>query len=311
MLRRAGPGDHRAIWAGMTEAATRDEADIAAIARGKHIVDVLIEERARKLIQSPFWPLYRSFLYPLLKEPQAKRMADVIVDMPGREAMDHVSSILKLHVTTSGLENVPAKGRVIIACVHPTGIADGVAMFDALRQKRPDMIFFANRDAIRVAPRLADLIIPVEWVMEKRTRQRSRETLIEAKRAFAEERCVVIFPSGRLAFMNEEKKLVEREWMTSTAIFARKHDCPVIPTHLRARNSWLYYWFWRLNTELRDITLFNELLNKRGKPFHFTFGAPIPPEALDGDPVEMTKALREHASHGVPLGKPWVPPQAG
>ena len=60
----------------------------------------------------------------------------------------------------------------------------------------------------------------------------------------------------------------------------------------------------------KGITLFNELLNKRGKPFHFTFGAPIPPEMFDGDPVETTNALREHASYGVPAGKPWVRPEA-
>ena len=291
----------------MDGARLRDQTDIEALARGKHIVDLLIEERARTLIKSPFWPLYRSFLYPLLKEPQAKRMTDIIADMPGREAMAHVSSILKLAVTTAGFEHVPATGRIIIASVHPTGIADGVAMYDALSARRADAVFFANRDAIRVAPGLGDLIIPVEWVLEKRTRQRSRETLIEAKAAFMQERCVVIFPSGRLAFMDENKQLVEREWMTSVAIFARKYDCAVIPTHLKARNSWLYYWFWRLNTELRDITLFNELLNKRGKPYHFTFGAPIAPEALDGDPVAVTKALREHAAYGVPAGRAWAP----
>ncbi len=291
----------------MRGAGPRDQADLEAIARGKHIVDLLIEERAKKLVRSRFWPLYRAFLYPLLKEPQAKRMVDVIADMTGREAMAFVSSILRLDVTATGLENIPEKGRVIIASVHPTGIADGVAMFDALRARRPDAVFFANRDAIRVAPGLCDLVIPVEWVIEKRTRQRSRETLIDAKKAFFEERCVVIFPSGRLAFMDENKKLVEREWMTSVAIFARKYQCAVIPTHLRARNSWLYYWFWRLNTELRDITLFNELLNKRGKPFHFTFGAPIAASALDGDPAAVTMALQDHAAYDVPAGRGWVP----
>ncbi len=294
----------------MSGARLRDQADIDALVRGKHIIDLLIEERARTLIRSPLWPLYRSFLYPLLKEPQAKRMADIVADMPGREAMAFVSSILKLAVTTSGFEHVPAKGRIIIASVHPTGIADGVAMYDALSERRADTVFFANRDAIRVAPGLSDLIIPVEWVMEKRTRQRSRETLTDAKKAFTDERCVVIFPSGRLACMDKNKKLVEREWMTSVTIFARKYDCAVIPTHLRARNSWLYYWFWRLNAELRDITLFNELLNKRGKPYHFTFGAPIAPEALDGDPVAVTKALREHAAYEVPAGRDFVPSAA-
>lgn len=285
----------------------RDASDVEAMARGKHIVDILIEERAKTLIKSPFWPLYRSVLYPLLKEPLAKRMADAIADKTGAGAMAHVSSMLALDAQATGLENIPAAGRVMIASVHPTGIADGVAMYDVLSRVRRDVVFFANRDAIRVSPGFADLLIPVEWVIEKRTRQRSRETLIETKKAFTDERCVVLFPSGRLAMMGEDKNLVEREWMTSVAIFARKYDCAVVPAHIAARNSWLYYWFWKVNTELRDITLFNELLNKKGKRFDIRFGPAIPATALDGDPVEVTKALREHASQDVPAGRPWIP----
>lgn len=289
----------------MSEAA-RDASDIEAMARGKHIVDILIEERAKKLIQSPLWPLYRSVLYPLLKEPEAKRMADAIADKSGAEAMAHVSAILALDAQASGLEHIPASGRVIVASVHPTGIADGVAMHDVLSRVRRDVVFFANRDAIRVSPGFSDILIPVEWVLEKRTRQRSRETLVETRKAFDAERCVVLFPSGRLAMMGEDKALIEREWMTSVAIFARKYDCAVIPAHITARNSPLYYWFWKINTELRDITLFNELLNKKGKRFDIRFGPAIPASALDGDPVEVTKALRDHAAYDVPAGRPWV-----
>jgi putative hemolysin len=223
----------------MSEAA-RDASDVEAIARGKHIVDILIEERAKTLVKSRWWPLYRSILYQLLKEPQAKRMADRIAGLSGAEAMAHVSSILALDAQASGLEHLPRSGRVIVASVHPTGIADGVAMHDVLSKVRNDVVFFANRDAIRVSPGFSDILIPVEWVMEKRTRQRSRETLIETRKAFSEERCVVLFPSGRLAMEGENKELIEREWMTSVAIFARKYECPVVPAHITARNSRLY-----------------------------------------------------------------------
>lgn len=271
----------------------------------RHIVEELIEERAPKMVASRFWPFWRAVLYPLLKEPEAVRMADAIMPLPGRAALDHVSGLLRLNVTTDGLEKVPKAGRVLIASTHPTGIADGLAVYDALKQRRPDLVFFANRDAIRVSPRFEEVLIPVEWVVAKRTRQRSRETLVATRDAFNDERCVIIFPSGRLAYMDENKVLTEQEWQTSVAIFARKYDCPVAPVHIRARNSWLYYWFRTLGPEFRDITLFNELLNKKGAPFHLTFGDLIPPDALDGDPVAVTKALREHAWKGVPAAKEW------
>jgi putative hemolysin len=280
---------------------------LAQAAREKHIVEVLIEERAPKLVASRFWPLYRSILYPLLQQRKAIRMANAIMDLPGRDGMDHVSALLRLNVEVQGLHHVPPAGRILIAPIHPTGIADGIAVYDALRTHRPDLIFFANRDAIRVAPRLQDVLIPVEWVKAKRTRQRSRETLADARRAFGEDRCVVLFPSGRLAFMDENKVLTEQEWEPSIAIFARKYECAVVPAHIEARNSWLYYWFRSLNPELRDITLFNELLNKQRKSFTITFGPAISPNDLAGDPDEVARALREHAWKRVKQGLPWSP----
>lgn len=261
----------------------------------KHIVDVLIEERAHKLCASPLWPLYKTVLYPLLLYKPAVDMADAIADLPARAVFDYISDLLQLDTQTQGLQHLPEKGRVLIASTHPTGIPDGVAMFDALKERRPDMTFFANRDALRAAPGLEDMIIPVEWVEEKRTAARSRETLKSAIKAFEAEKCVVLFPSGRLAAMSENKTLVEQEWLTSVAIFARKYDCPVVPAHIDMRNSWLYYWFWKLSTELRDITLFHELLNKKQKTYRLTFGAQIEPEALKGDAKEVADALRRHA----------------
>ncbi|MEM6414938.1 MAG: 1-acyl-sn-glycerol-3-phosphate acyltransferase [Pseudomonadota bacterium] len=281
---------------------------VGPLGRGdKHIVDVLIEERAENLVASPRWPIYRAILYPILKQKPAIRLTEAVKSMTGFESMQHLSDLLSLDVQVTRQTRVPPSGRVLIAPNHPTGIADGVAMFDALLPKRADMKFFANRDAIRMAPQLIEVLIPVEWVEEKRTRQRSRETLIETKRAFSDEACVILFPSGRLAYMDENKVLTEQEWMSSIAIFARKYNCPVLPVNIKARNSWLYYWFWKLNDELRDITLFHELLNKRGKRFDITFGQLIQPEQLKGDAAEVARALRRHTVEDVIDDRPWVP----
>lgn len=278
-----------------------------ADAAGKHIVDLLIEERAHKLVHSRLWPLYRAVLFPLLLHSPAVKMADAVADLPARGVFDYISDLLHLNIEVEGLEHIPERGRVLVASTHPTGIPDGVAMFDAIKSRRKDMTFFANRDALRAAPGVSEMIIPVEWVSEKRTIVRSRETLVSAIKAFNDDKCVVLFPSGRLAFMDEQRKLNEQEWLPSVAIFARKYDCPIVPAHIEARNSWLYYWFWKLNTELRDITLFHELLNKKGKTYKITFGPPIAPDALKGEAPMVAAALREHAANCSQSAAPWRP----
>ncbi len=42
------------------------------------------------------------------------------------------------------------------------------------------------------------------------------------------------------------------------------------------------------------MTVFHELLNKRGDRFDFVIGNLIPAEQLDGDLNEVTKALEKH-----------------
>ncbi len=260
--------------------------------RQPHIVDVLIAERAPRLTASPFWPVVRPALYGVLGYGAAVRMADAIRDLSGVETFDYVSDLLKLKVATSHLDRLPVSGRCIVVCNHPTGIADGVAVFDAIKRRRSDMIFFANADAIRVSPRLDETIIPVEWVHEKRTREKARSTLNAAKEAFEAERCVVMFPAGRLA-REMNGVLTDPEWAPTAASMARKYDAPVVPMHVTGPYSRLFHTFDRFSQELRDVTLFHELLNKAGKDFGVDVGLPIPADRLDVDAAKATEALKQ------------------
>lgn len=260
----------------------------------RHIIDQLIQERAERLLGRPILgTLGRAVLYPLLGYREAVRMGDTMASLPGFEAMGFLSRELGLDVTVENAEALPPSGPALIVANHPTGIADGVVLFDALSQRRPDFAMFANRDAVRVAPTLADLVIPVEWLPDRRSHSRMRETLQETHRAFRDERLVAMFPSGRLAWM-DGKVLRERPWLPTAASLARRQQVPVVPMHIEGRNSRLFYLFSRLSTQLRDITLFHEVLNKRGMRYRVTFGEPIAPERLEGDPEAVTARLQAH-----------------
>ncbi|RAK57108.1 GNAT family N-acetyltransferase [Phenylobacterium deserti] len=265
-----------------------------------HIIDVLIAERAPKLAASPVWPLARPLLYRLLDYGKARRMADAIGPMGGRQALDYVSDLLGLDVTVQGLERTPAAGRVVVVCNHPTGIADGIAAYDALRGVRPDLVFYANADAHRVSARLSDVLIPVEWVENKRTRDKTRTTLQMTREAMEAERCLVIFPAGRLARRQPDGALCDPVWMSSAVSIARKYEAPVLPVHVEGPWSTLFHLFHGVSQELRDITLFHEMLNKRGRPFRLIVGPVIPPSKLEGDPVEATAALKRYVEGVLP-----------
>ncbi|SMC77256.1 1-acyl-sn-glycerol-3-phosphate acyltransferase [Rhizobium sp. RU36D] len=271
---------------------------LALVSHGQpgHIVDTLIAERGQKIVHHPLWPIMRPFLYSLLRYDKAIEFADAVANMPGFQAFEYLSNVLKLDIKVNNPERIPETGGFIMVSNHPTGIADGVAVFDLLKHRRPDMTFFANRDAVRVNPRFADVIIPVEWREEYKSKLKARETLQLTNRAVEEQKATVLFPSGRIAYW-ADGKLNERPWKTSAVGLSRKYGLPILPVHMKARNSGLFYWFAKWSTELRDMTVFYELLNKKGDLFEFTVGNLIMPEALEGDPVTVTSALEHYTVH--------------
>lgn len=258
-----------------------------------HIVEELIAERAPQLMGRPrLFKAIRPALYRMLAFDAAVFLADSIKPLTGHKAFKRVADHISPRTAVVGLNNLPSKGRCVIIANHPTGLADGLAVFQAIRDRRPNHCYLANADALRVIPKGEDIIIPVEWVKDKRNHKKARHTLLQMKHALEEERCVVIFPSGRLAQLSWNG-LQEKPWESSAAMIARKYNAPVIPLNIKARNSMLYYLFACLNAELRDITLFHELLNKKGKTFRLTFGEKILPESLSKNAEEATASIRK------------------
>ena len=265
-----------------------------------HIVDVLIAERAPRLTRSLFWPVLRPLLYKLLNYRAAVDMADAVRPLSGAGALDYMSALMDLRVEVGSPDRIPATGRCIVVANHPTGIADGIAVFDAVRARRADAIFFANADALRVSPRLGEAVIPVEWVVAKRNREKTRATLAAAREAFEAERCVVLFPAGRLSRVAKNGSLTDPEWAQTAASLARKYDAPVVPIHVAGPDSTLFHLFDRVSEELRDITLFHELLNKKKAAFQLKVGKAIPPARLDIDASRATAGLKTFTERVLP-----------
>lgn len=258
----------------------------------KDRIDPLIQERAPWLFQpGDHVALARRALMQVLGYHHTLELAETMRDLPGDAIMQTMAELLARDVTVSGLEHLPSGGPALVVCNHPTGIADGIMLYHALAARRPDLYFFANRDILRVLPQMSGLLAPVEWRLDKRTHGQTRATMAYIRKAMQAGRMGVIFPSGRLA-KRRGLRLTERPWMASAAMIARKFDAPVVPVHLRARNSALFYLFDLLHPTLRDITLFHETLNKARQPFRITVGAPIDPQTLPQRSEEGIAILR-------------------
>ncbi len=258
----------------------------------KQIIDQLIYERAPWLATySTTTSAVGRILKACLNYKITLEQANRLECLTGIEILNTVGDEIARQVSISGLDNVPSSGAALIVANHPTGIADAIILHNAIRHKRPDVYFFANSDILRVFPQMNTYIAPVEWRKEKRSKSQTRKTLRFTKQAMEQSRLGVIFPSGRLA-KRVGIKLIEREWMTSAATMAKKYDVPVIPVHISARNSYLFYMFDLIHPTLRDITLFKETLNKKDFRFHITIGQSVEPKSLSDDPNLATSLLK-------------------
>ncbi|KQI69492.1 glycerol acyltransferase [Loktanella sp. 3ANDIMAR09] len=252
----------------------------------------LIVERAPWMYRPvPGMRYIRGLMHLALAYDKTVAIGESLEHATSQQIMDTMGERLAKLVTVFGLSHIPTRGPALIVANHPTGIADGIILWHLISRVRPDLYFFANSDILRVMPQMIDMICPVEWRMDKRSREKTRETMQYVREATAADRLGVIFPSGRLA-KRVGLKLHEREWMPSAAMLARKFDLPVIPVNLQARNSSLFYLFDKLHPTLRDVTLFHETLNKDRQPYRVTIGEPIPADQIDRnseDGIEMLK----------------------
>lgn len=255
-------------------------------------IDELIAERAPWLFaKRPGTRLARAVLDGMLGYRKTVALGQELQSLSLDQIMARMSDLIARDVQIQGLDKIPSHGAALIVANHPTGIADGIILHSQIARRRDDSYFFANADILRVLPQMERMIAPVEWRTHLRTHTKTRATMGFSRQAIAEGRLGVIFPSGRLA-KRRGLRLYERPWMSSAAMIARKFELPVIPVHITARNSALFYSFDALHPTLRDITLFHETLNKHRQPYRIRVGDAISPSALPANSDDGIEMLR-------------------
>ena len=174
-------------------------------------------------------------------------------------------------------------------------------MFDVLKKHRPDYTLYANSDMIKIAKGFQDIIIPVDWNQENKTSEKSRDILKLTKEALNSEKALLVFPSSRLS-KRKGLKLYERPWLTTVIKLSKKFNVPIVPFHMDGSNSLLFYFLELVNTELKDVSLFRELINKKDFNYKITFGQKINPQDLDEDIERQTLDIQNYVEYD--LGKP-------
>ncbi len=217
----------------------------------------------------------------------------------GFEFIDAVFDYFDFSYTVSAKDkaNIPAEGRVVIIANHPIGSLDGLAILRLVGEVRSDVKVVAN-NLLSSFEGLRDLLIPVDNMgngSALRTYKCVRETL-------KNEGAVIIFPAGEVS-RARPMGVKDQTWKPGFLNFVRKCQAPLLPIHIHAKNSFLFYGASLLFKPLGTALLPHEMFNKRSATISFKVGELIDAEALVTDKLRDKTLVRRLQKHVYKLGK--------
>jgi putative hemolysin len=200
-------------------------------------------------------------------------------DLFGIPFVDMLVSEFGAKIEISGLENLPEKGRALVAANHPLGGLDGVVLMHVVGKRRKDFLFPVN-DLLLFLPTLKPLFIPIN------KHGSNQENLQILDDAFSSENLILYFPAG-LVSRKQNGRIEDLEWKKTFISKAKKFKRDVIPTFVEGANSNFFYNLANIRKKLgikaniEMLFLPDEMFKQYNKTIHFIFGKPIPYETFD------------------------------
>ncbi|MDO5610671.1 MAG: lysophospholipid acyltransferase family protein [Pseudomonadota bacterium] len=269
----------------------------------------MIELEARLTQRFPHWfrghraRISRPLLRGVERWSRLDRIAQFLRDNAGQRDFDFVRAGLdhldaRYAVDQAGLARIPASGRLLIVANHPSGALDAFALLDAVGRVRKDVRIVAN-DFLLAVEGLSNLLLPVRVFGGKVSADSVRA--IEA--ALNREECVIVFPAGEVSRLSPQG-VRDGRWRAGFIRFARRCHAPVLPIHVQARNSALFYGASAMFKPAGTALLAREMYARRGQRIVLNIGEAAPLAAA----AEPRDILREMRAALYRLGRRPLPP---
>ena len=257
-------------------------------------VDDILHQYYPKFSDRPLiTPPLRILLRRLLREREFVRFA---LEYPHLQGMDFVEQVLETLQVTYALndrerENIPVSGRVMIVANHPIGSLDGLALLKLIHEVRSDVRIVGN-DLLEAIKPLRPCLLSVK-VMTGNT---LKAQIAQIDQALANEEAVIIFPAGEVSRFGT-KGIKDGRWQKGFLRLATRAKAPILPIHIRGRNSLSFYTTSAVAKPLSTLMLIGEMFRKQKKPLHMTIGGLIPYSAYEGLKLRQKDKLALFRKH--------------
>lgn len=229
------------------------------------------------------------YLRYLLHEDDINRFIADNADAGEFEFIERVLSYFNasFSVPNTDREHIPSCGRAVLIANHPLGSLDALSLVMMAAEVRKDIRIVAGDMLTHIQP-IQGLILPVDNFSGHISRQQIRHI----QQALDDEQLIIIFPAGEVSRARPDG-IRDVVWHPGFLRFARLAQAPVIPVHINASNSRLFYLASMMNKPLSALLLVSEMFKNRNVHIKFRIGKPVPRHYVD------EKGLTEKALVGL------------
>lgn len=211
---------------------------------------------------------------------------------------------LRYSVANTDRENIPVEGRVVIVANHPLGALDALALIHLVGSVRRDVKVLAN-DLLLQFTQLKPLLLPLPVFGGGSAHGGARA----AYRALESDEALIVFPAGEVSRMRAAG-VRDATWSPGFVRLALKTGSPVVPVHIAAQNSPVFYGVSMLAKPLSSLLLPREMFGAARARIELQVGENVPAAALTQStqqPQRIAQQMRTHV-YRLPRRRPTVFP---
>ena len=244
-------------------------------------------------------PWQKSLLKRLFYEDEFQQFAAAHRHLKGLDMVEQVLEHLDILCTVSArdLEQIPEHGPLVIIANHPTGTLDGLALLYAVSRVRRDVKVVTNRMLTHLEP-LSSLFIPVDN-MGGRT---AKTSLVQMEQHLQNAGVLIFFPAGEVS-RPTRKGIRDKKWHSGFIKLAGKLRVPLLPVHIQAHNSLLFYASTLVSPTLSMLLLMQQMFRRRHSQLPIKIGQQIAWHHWHSATLSSREMAEQCRQHVMRLGK--------
>jgi len=180
---------------------------------------------------------------------------------------------------------------LLVVANHPLGMQDALALLQLVSSVRSDVRILGN-DWLAVVPPLRKLLLPIDVFGNGATSR-----LRDVYRALDNGEALIVFPAGEVSRVGPAG-VRDGRWSDGFARLSRRSKAPVLPVHIAARNSTMFYGLSMLAKPLSTAMLPREAVAPGERRIGFSIGALVSAEELQrrsgGSSEQAARLMRRH-----------------